>query len=75
VDEDMPEYLVWQKKEFVEILKRGQIVAVMPVQRFPGLTSVVVIHRLHQLAGHTGPNRLDFPRKIAENSSVLSLLW
>jgi hypothetical protein len=52
VDEDVPEYLVRQKKEFVEILKRGQIVAVMPVQRFPGMTSVVVIHRIHQLAGH-----------------------
>jgi hypothetical protein len=48
----MPEYLVWQKKEFVEILKRGQIVAVMPVQCFPGLTSVAVISRIHQLAGH-----------------------
>ncbi len=54
----MPEYLVWQKKEFVEILKRGKIVAVMPVQRFPGLTSVAVIHWFHQLAGHTVPNRL-----------------
>jgi hypothetical protein len=73
VGEDMPEYLVWQKKEFVEILKRGQIVAVMPVQRFPGLTSVAVIHRIHQLAGHTVPNRLS--PKIAENSSVLSFLW
>ena len=40
-EEELPEYLVWHQKQFVEILQRGEVVAVVPVQCFPVLPCTV----------------------------------
>ena len=59
--EDLPEYLVGQQEELIEVLQWGEVVAVVPVQGLPVLSSSTALAAVgdlvYQLAGHPAAAR------------------